>query len=153
MLTLENSRKHSEIGFGLYFHPVFPLSFVDVIDFLLHLHYLLLFWPCLPAAGILVPPAGIEPGPSAVKAQSPNCWTSREFPTSSISISTSHINWLQTGLGNSHLKQTRLLTPPTLPAALHSQLHWDNLHFLIICLPFSPLYRPPPWPHHQCFSC
>ena len=29
----------------------------------------------------------------------------------------------------------------------------DNLHFLIICPLFSPLYRPPPWPYHQCFSC
>ena len=29
---------------------------------------------------ILVPWPGIEPGPSAVKAPSPNHWTAREFP-------------------------------------------------------------------------
>ena len=32
------------------------------------------------ACGILVPGPGIEPGPSAVKALSPNHWTTREFP-------------------------------------------------------------------------
>ena len=31
------------------------------------------------ACGILVPPPGIEPGPSAVRTQSPNHWTTREF--------------------------------------------------------------------------
>src|SRR5574337_1193196 len=30
--------------------------------------------------GILVPPPGIESGPSAVKPQSPNHWMTREFP-------------------------------------------------------------------------
>ena len=40
------------------------------------------FWPhhCAVACGILVSPPGIEPGPSAVRAQSPNHWTAREFP-------------------------------------------------------------------------
>ena len=38
------------------------------------------FWPCLLACRILVPQSGIEPGPRAVKAQSPNHWTTREFP-------------------------------------------------------------------------
>ena len=33
------------------------------------------------ACGILVPSPGIEPRPSAVKAQSPNHWTARELPT------------------------------------------------------------------------
>ena len=32
------------------------------------------------ACGILVPRPGIEPGPSAVKAWSPNHWTARELP-------------------------------------------------------------------------
>ena len=31
------------------------------------------------ACGILVPWPGIEPGPAAVKAQSPNYWATREF--------------------------------------------------------------------------
>ena len=33
------------------------------------------------ACGILVPRPGIEAGPSAVKAPSPNHWPAREFPT------------------------------------------------------------------------
>ena len=32
------------------------------------------------ASGILVPQPGIEPRPSAVRAWSPNHWTTREFP-------------------------------------------------------------------------
>ena len=32
------------------------------------------------ACGILVPQPGIEPTPSAVKVQSPNHWTAKEFP-------------------------------------------------------------------------
>ena len=41
--------------------------------------YLCLFiWPS--GCGILVPQAGIEPRALAVKAQSPNHWTSMEFP-------------------------------------------------------------------------
>ena len=32
------------------------------------------------ACSILVPQQGIEPRPSAVKARSPNHWTTREFP-------------------------------------------------------------------------
>ena len=38
------------------------------------------FWPRHVACGILVPQPGIEPGPSALKVQSPNHWTTREFP-------------------------------------------------------------------------
>ena len=38
------------------------------------------------ACGILVPRPGIEPGPSAVRAWSPNHWTAREFPKDSFII-------------------------------------------------------------------
>ena len=38
------------------------------------------FLPCHTACGILFTQPGIEPGPSAVKAQIPNYWTAREFP-------------------------------------------------------------------------
>ena len=38
------------------------------------------FWLHSTACGIFVPRPGIEPQPSAVKAQSPNHWASREFP-------------------------------------------------------------------------
>ena len=37
-------------------------------------------WPCCEACGILVPPLGIKPTPSAVEAQSLNHWTTREVP-------------------------------------------------------------------------
>ena len=37
------------------------------------------FWLCCSACGILVPQPGVEPGPLAVKARSPNYWTAREF--------------------------------------------------------------------------
>ena len=40
-------------------------------------------WPCHVLCGILVLPPGVEPGPRAVKALSPNHWTAREFPQSS----------------------------------------------------------------------
>ena len=35
--------------------------------------------PCCVTCGILVPWPGIEPGPSAVRIESPNHWTAREF--------------------------------------------------------------------------
>ena len=41
---------------------------------------LFFFWPCRMACGILVPQPGIEPGPLAMRPQSPNHWTAREFP-------------------------------------------------------------------------
>ena len=37
------------------------------------------FWPWHVVCGILFPQLGTEPRPSAVKAQSPNHWTTREF--------------------------------------------------------------------------
>ena len=42
--------------------------------------FIYLFWPHNAACGISVPQPGIEPLPSAVKAQNPNHWTTREFP-------------------------------------------------------------------------
>ena len=41
--------------------------------------YLFIFWLCLRACGILVSQSGIEPWATAVKASSPNQWTTREF--------------------------------------------------------------------------
>ena len=41
---------------------------------------IILFWAKLLYLQILVPPSGIEPEPSAVKAQSSTHWTAREFP-------------------------------------------------------------------------
>ena len=39
------------------------------------------FWPYLSAYEILVPQPGNEPGTLAVKAQTPNCWTTFYFLT------------------------------------------------------------------------
>ena len=41
---------------------------------------LLFFWPHRVACGILVPQPGIELRPLAVRARSPNHWTTRDFP-------------------------------------------------------------------------
>ena len=42
------------------------------------------FWPCPATCGILVPQPGIEPRGSAMRGQSPNHWTTREFPFSGL---------------------------------------------------------------------
>lgn len=39
-----------------------------------------MFWPCHVSGKISVPLLGIKPQPSAMKAQSPNHRTTREFP-------------------------------------------------------------------------
>ena len=50
-------------------------------DYLLPLGlFVCLFCSCPAACGILVPQPGIQPVPPAVEAQSPNPWTTREFP-------------------------------------------------------------------------
>ena len=38
------------------------------------------FFGCAATGEILVSGSGVEPGPSAVRAQSPNHWTTRGFP-------------------------------------------------------------------------
>ena len=38
------------------------------------------FWPCHMAFGITAPRPGIEPEPPTLEVQSPNHWTTREFP-------------------------------------------------------------------------
>ena len=43
--------------------------------------FLKIFWPRHTTCGILVPWPRIEPGRLAVKVQSPNHWTAKEFPT------------------------------------------------------------------------
>ena len=55
------------------------ITFVGFISLLL-LSLFFFFWPCQLACGMLGPPPGIEPRPSAVKVQSFNHWTAREFP-------------------------------------------------------------------------
>ena len=67
---------------------IFYISANKVFHFLL-----LLFWLHHTACGILVSWPGIEPGPSAVKVWSLNCWISREFPAS---LSYSCVHWNST---------------------------------------------------------
>ena len=67
----------------------FPLSF---IVFGLKFRFFI-FWPHLAACGIFVPQLGVEPAPLAVKTQSPNHWTSREFPETPYPLS-SHTSFL-----------------------------------------------------------
>ena len=44
------------------------------------LFFFFFFWLHLAVCGILAPRPGIEAGPPAVEAWSPNHWTTREFP-------------------------------------------------------------------------
>ena len=55
--------------------------------------FIFIFWPHLAACGIFVPQLGVEPAPLAVKTQSPNHWTSREFPETPYPLS-SHTSFL-----------------------------------------------------------
>ena len=61
-------------------HPCLPVSLLFVC-----------FWPHNEACRILVPWPGIEPRPAAVKAPSPNHWTSRELP----SLAFYGVDWTQ----------------------------------------------------------
>ena len=58
------------------------MSVKRIHDFLCYSFFvcLFVFWLRCTACGLLVPRPGIEPGPLAVRAQSPNHWTAREFP-------------------------------------------------------------------------
>ena len=51
------------------------------------------FWPHCAACGILSPRPGIEPTPSAVKTQSPNHWTAREFPQTHVYWAVKHFSF------------------------------------------------------------
>ena len=53
----------------------------QVMDSIPHRLGLPFFWLHCVACRILIPQSGIEAQPSAVKAQSPNHWTTREFPS------------------------------------------------------------------------
>ena len=55
------------------YHLVTPMNLFSFL-------YFFSFWLCRSVYGISVPRPGTELGPSAVRAQSPNHWTAREFP-------------------------------------------------------------------------
>lgn len=42
-------------------------------------NYTFIIWLCCMVCGVLVPRPGVETGPSAARAQSPNCWIAGEF--------------------------------------------------------------------------
>ena len=48
-------------------------------EFIYLIKYVIYFWPYCLACEILVPQPGIKPQPFAVKAWSPNHWTTKEF--------------------------------------------------------------------------
>ena len=50
-----------------------------------HTVFFFFFWLCCAACRILVPWPGVEPRPTAVKALSPNHWTTRELPRTTLS--------------------------------------------------------------------
>ena len=60
--------------------PGMPSTFLFLVNTYL-VFFCFFFWPRHVACGILVPWPGIKPGPPAVKARSPNHWTTREVPT------------------------------------------------------------------------
>ena len=60
-------------------HPLCP--WILPWAFLFILLFYTFFWLRREACGISVPWLGIEPGPPAVKAPSPNHWTAREVPS------------------------------------------------------------------------
>ena len=72
--------------------PFYP----KLVDHVYWFIYLLICWPCQVPCGILVPWPGVEPRPTAVKASSPNLWTTRELPKASF------LKW-RTHQKNSHL--------------------------------------------------
>ena len=69
-------------GFIYYFFKLFIYYYFKLLllFFILTFVFLIYFWPCLTACGILVPWPGIEPRPSALKAPIPNHCNPREFP-------------------------------------------------------------------------
>ena len=63
-----DSHASCQRGIAFYFIHYFKKQFIFI------------FWPCHTACGILVPQLETEARPLAVKAWSPNPWTTREFP-------------------------------------------------------------------------
>ena len=56
-----------------------PITYYHITLLCLFMCVVLFFLATLCGLWILVPQPGIEPGPLAVKAPSPNHWTTREF--------------------------------------------------------------------------
>ena len=71
-LYILNDSPVSVVSLTKYFPLIYGLSFhsLDIVFF---------FFGCT-AYGLLLPLPGIEPGPSAVRVQSPNHWIARELP-------------------------------------------------------------------------
>ena len=70
---------------------------------------------------ILVTRPQIESGPSAVKARSPNRWTTREFPTSFLIAASLKSLLISTFIIPSYESFIRIILSPTLPQPLISE--------------------------------
>ena len=125
---------------------LFPSAFILAQSF--HPFFFFFFFCCSLwcLVGILVPWPGIEPATSAVRAWSPNHWTSREFP--SLSILKQRKNAL-------HLTSPPLLLPSQLSSGKGTVCSWPPspplpcVWFLLQSLhwnPFGQSCQWPPWP-------
>ena len=81
-------------------NPWKHIIFFSYVGFVVVLFYFFSFWSCPAAYGILVPPAGMEPTPPALEAQSLNHWITSEIP--STSFHSSLCPSIQTSSKNTH---------------------------------------------------
>ena len=124
------------------------------VGFFLSIFFLFFFWLHLTVWGILVPQPGIEPGPSAVRARSPNHWATREFPRIRLELGHGSDSGLASCLflttfvilGNSllcdlvpHLWNVMLEPPPR--GLIGEEIQCEAFVF-IKCLPRAFLYFP-----------
>ena len=75
------------LPFQGHFIYLFLFSLCMYVCMYVFIYLYLFFWLHCVACGILVPRPGVEPRLSAVKAQSPNHWTTRAFPQVHFGIS------------------------------------------------------------------
>ena len=69
----------TNISIYLLYLPITTILLSSEFSFFISLHFISFFDCSVQLVGFLVPQPGIEPPPSAVRAQSPNHWTAREL--------------------------------------------------------------------------
>ena len=80
------------------------------------------FWPHPASCGILVPQLGIEPTPLAVKAQTANHWTSREFPQRNFNWVMAYLAW------DERMEFRRWEVPTDTEHSWRRQLWWCSVY-------------------------